>query len=137
MKTHLLTWLLGGGLVASLWIHLLGCPTCDAPPARLQVEDLGLSPQQCQQLVFSCEMMPEGTAAPGATRDAALTRLKEALGEPRPDAARVRTCTDEFVAAQGAMIRSCVESILTVRSVLDDEQIETLRAWCSSSPDGE
>jgi uncharacterized membrane protein len=143
MKTLVSTWLLAGGLAASLaWnVRAAWCPAPAAPggcvetaaSCSIDLADLGLSDEQRRSLERS-------GAAACAESERLVVRASELQAElcghlaaPDVDVEAVRGLAREIGDLRRRSLEACIDSVLEVRALLGAEQVERLFASCSVS----
>ncbi|MAG55861.1 MAG: hypothetical protein CMJ83_06185 [Planctomycetes bacterium] len=136
MKSSVVTWLIGGALIASTGLnaHLAlrvaerpaPCRTCPGP-APSAVEDLRLTDRQCDRLRECCQS--------DLARQTDLTKLitgrcnalEKLLEAPSTEALeRAEALVDEICSARAKLLKSRIRSIDSVRQELTADQLRAL-----------
>jgi len=143
MKAFLSTWLLAGGLAASLaWnVRNSWCPAAagnaSCAPGQttcsIDLAELGLTPEQAQKLEAS------GKAA-CADAERLLARANELhaelcvrLAAPTIDVEGARGLAREIGDLRRRSLEACIDSVLAVRAELGPDQVARLFAACNVS----
>lgn len=137
MHQGLVTWLLGGALVASLAWNLrprpatepVGtCGTCAAKSNDLvaNLDALDLTSEQRRAL----DAWSRTACGGSSTADRASCELMAALSAKEFDPAHVRALAAEAGKERAEALSACAESIIEVRRVLTPEQAEKLIGAC-------
>ena len=158
MKTDLMHWILGGALAASLAVHLQPpAPAADAPtpPVEELVPDgtFGCDPASCglpegascfetfsanldparvDVLSKACAESCAATAEAEGRVEELFVQLVDELASEEADPQRLHSLVARIGEQRGVALRSCVDTLLEVRSVLTAEELEALVKACPS-----
>jgi hypothetical protein len=143
MKTVLSTWLLAGGLAASLAWNVRGawCPasaaaggcTETAVSCSIDLAELGLSAEQRRSLERSGAAACAESERLVARASELQAELCERLAAAEVDVEAVRGLAREIGDLRRRSLETCIDSVLEVRALLGSEQVERLFASCSTS----
>ena len=139
MNPRLWNWILAGALAGSMtllargWTRAPGEPAasgCGPQGCSLDLAGLELTAEQREQLSVLCP--PEACAADLVSEEARVScaALFGALADPAADAADLRERARALGELRTRELERCVETILEVRKVLTDEQLQALLERC-------
>ena len=128
MKT-LTIWLLSGALVASLQWNLRGVATEDHG-RELDPASLGLTAEQASELDRLCRSECATADELEAQADAKLVTLRRKLADPELDEEELNTLVREISDLRERSLAASVGSIVRVRAILDEDQVEKLLETC-------
>lgn len=163
MKTSTLNWLLAGALVASLQWNLRQAWGGDVPledateldtlapiedalaepaaaPAAscsLQLEPLGLSDEQRARLTTLCSSECARADEDEVEAERKLAELQRALAAEPLDEPELRRLVRAISALRERSLTTCVDSVLEVRSILDEGQLQELLSECCQAAPGQ
>jgi len=140
MNTPIVSWLMGGALIASLGWNALQCrrdrapantderASCAAAAARLG--DLGLAGAQREALHASLTRCDTESARLDTQARALAAKLQALLVAPAADADAIRAAAKELGAVRAEAVVHCVESSLELRPLLQPDQLKRLLDAC-------
>ena len=145
MKNTWTIWLLSGALLASLhwnlrhWLAENGSDSgsSEAVVSRCEIDlaGLGLTEEQQRELEQVCRLQCSVPEDLEQRADVKLRELRLAISRPDVDEAVLRALVREVSGLRERSLASCVDAVLSVRAILNGEQLQELMAGCASACD--